>query len=151
MKPERRLRVAILGATGAVGQRFVALLENHPWFEIASVAASERSAGRTYREACRWLLPYEAPDRVTSMVIADMSPHSGIDLAFSALSASVAGVVELDWARAGVPVFSNARNHRMDSDVPLVIPEINPDHLSLIACQRESRQLPPSGFLVTNA
>ena len=151
MKPERRLQVAILGATGAVGQRFVALLENHPWFEIASVAASERSAGRTYREACRWRLPYEAPDRVTSMVIADMSPHSGIDLAFSALSASVAGDVELDWARAGVPVFSNARNHRMDSDVPLVIPEINPDHLSLIACQRESRQLPPSGFLVTNA
>ena len=151
MKPDRPLRVAILGATGAVGQRFVALLSNHPWFEVTRVAASERSAGKTYREACRWHMTSSMPEGVASLIVTDLSVSDDIDLAFSALTADVAGDVEVTWARAGVPVFSNARNHRMDPDVPLVIPEVNPDHLSLIASQGETRGFPASGFLVTNA
>jgi len=151
MKPERPLRAAILGATGAVGQRFVALLANHPWIEVGRVAASERSAGRPYREACRWLLPTPMPYAVGDMVIDDVNAPGGGDLAFSALSADVAGDTELAWARSGVPVFSNARNHRMAPDVPLMIPEINPEHLGLIDRQAATRNLPPSGFLVTNA
>ena len=151
MKPDRPLQVAILGATGAVGQRFVALLSNHPWFEITRVAASERSAGKTYREACRWLVPSSMPEGVAPLIVTDLSVSDDIDLAFSALTADVAGDVEVTWARAGVPVFSNARNHRMDPDVPLVIPEVNPDHLGLIASQSKARGFPASGFLVTNA
>ena len=151
MKPDRRLRVAILGATGAVGQRFVALLSNHPWFEITRVAASERSAGKTYRDACRWLVPSPMPNGAAPLVVTDLSASDDIDLAFSALTADVAGEVEVRWAQAGVPVFSNARNHRMEPDVPLMIPEVNPDHLQLIPGQRKSRQFPASGFLVTNA
>ncbi len=151
MKPDRRLRVAILGATGAVGQRFVALLSNHPWFEITRVAASERSAGKTYRDACRWLVPSPMPSGVAPLVVTDLSASGDIDLVFSALTADVAGQVEVSWAQAGVPVFSNARNHRMEPDVPLMIPEVNPDHLQLIPGQCESRQFPASGFLVTNA
>ena len=145
------MNAAVLGATGAVGQRFVALLANHPWFEVACVAASERSAGKAYREACRWLLPSELPESIGSKLVDDMTARPDIDLAFSALTADVAGDAELAWARAGVPVFSNARNHRMDADVPLVIPEVNPSHLSLISCQTANEQRPPSGFLVTNA
>ena len=151
MKPDRRLRVAILGATGTVGQRFVALLSNHPWFEIIRVAASERSAGKTYRDACRWLVPSPMPNGVAPLVVTDLSASGDIDLVFSALTADVAGQVEVSWAQAGVPVFSNARNHRMEPDVPLMIPEVNPDHLQLIPGQCESRQFPASGFLVTNA
>ena len=151
MRPKRPLRAAILGATGAVGQRFVALLAGHPWVEVGRVAASERSAGKRYRDACRWLLPTPMPDAVGNMVIDDITDPSDVDLAFSALSASVAGDTELEWARAGVPVFSNARNHRMEPDVPLMIPEINPEHLGLISRQAAARQLPPSGFLVTTA
>ena len=151
MKPDRPLRIAILGATGAVGQRFVALLSDHPWFEITRVAASERSAGKTYRDACRWLLPSPMPNGVAPLIVTGLSASDDIDLAFSALTADVAGDVEVCWAQAGVPVFSNARNHRMEPDVPLMIPEVNPDHLRLIPGQCESRQFPTSGFLVTNA
>ncbi len=95
MKPDRRLRVTILGATGTVGQRFVALLSNHPWFEITRVAASERSAGKTYRDACRWLLPSPMPNGVAPLVVTDLSASDDIDLAFSALTADVAGEVEV--------------------------------------------------------
>ncbi len=151
MKPDRPLRVAILGATGAVGQRFVALLSNHPWFDVTRVAASERSAGKTYREACRWLVPSRMPEGIAPLIVSDLSASDDIDLAFSALTADVAGDVELTWARAGVPVFSNARNHRMEPDVPLMIPEVNPDHLGLIPGQSKARGFPASGFLVTNA
>ena len=151
MRPERPLRAAILGATGAVGQRFVSLLAHHPWIEVGRVAASERSAGKHYREACRWLLPTPMPDAVGDLVVDDVNAPGNVDLAFSALSADVAGTIELAWARSGIPVFSNARNHRMESDVPLMIPEINPEHLGLIEQQAAIRNLPPSGFLVTNA
>lgn len=151
MRPERPLRAAVLGATGAVGQRFVALLANHPWIELTRLAASERSTGKGYREACRWLLPNPIPEGIGDKIIDDVNAPGGVDLAFSALSASVAGEVELAWARAGIPVFSNARNHRMDPDVPLMIPEINADHLELLDLQAAARGLPSSGFLVTNA
>lgn len=151
MTPDRRLQTAVLGATGAVGQRFVSMLANHPRFEIARLAASERSAGKPYREACRWILPTPLPDEVGAIVVEPMDASGGVDVAFSALSADVAGEVELRWARTGVPVFSNARNHRMDPDVPLLIPEVNPEHLQLIPGQQEARGLPPTGFVVTNA
>jgi aspartate-semialdehyde dehydrogenase len=151
MTRDRRLRTAVLGATGAVGQRFVSLLANHPRFEIARLAASDRSAGKPYREACRWFLPTPLSEEVGAMVVEPMGATGGIDVAFSALSADVAGEVELRWARIGVPVFSNARNHRMDPDVPLLIPEVNPDHLQLIAGQQAARGLPPTGYVVTNA
>jgi len=151
MIPERPLRAAILGATGAVGQRFIALLENHPWLEVARVAASERSAGKRYREACGWLLQTTMPARIGEMVVDDVYSPGGVDLAFSALNSEIAGEVELQWARSGVPVFSNARNHRMESDVPLMIPEINPEHLGLLQVQETSRGFPWPGFIVTNA
>jgi len=151
MTAERPLRAAILGATGAVGQRFVELLANHPSIQVARVAASERSAGRKYRDACGWLLPTPMPDRVGGLVVDDLGPFGSVDLAFSALSSDIAGEVELEWARSGVPVFSNARNHRMEPDVPLMIPEINPEHLGLLEGQAETRSFSPPGFIVTNA
>lgn len=143
-------RVAVLGATGAVGQRFVERLASHPWFETTLVAASERSEGKTYGDACTWRLATPMPEPVAAMTVRDLSPDPDVDVAFSALSASVAEAVEAAWAAAGVPVFSNARNHRMAADVPLLIPEVNPDHLRLIACQQETRQFPSGGFLATN-
>lgn len=149
--PRRLLKAAILGATGAVGQRFVELLSSHPWFEVTRVAASDRSAGKPYREACRWRLSSPLPEKLASQIVEGTEPDNDIDLAFSALSASVASDVEMAWARAGVPVFSNARSHRLAPDVPLLIPEINPDHLELVSKQKESRRLPDSGFIVTNA
>lgn len=150
MKPSR-LKAAVLGATGAVGQRFVEHLADHPWFELARLSASERSAGRPYREACGWRLASPMPEAVAMQIVEDMEPDGSVDLAFSALSADVAPEVEMAWARAGVPVFSNARSYRLEPDVPLLIPEINPDHLDLIPTQKASRQLPDSGFIVTNA
>jgi len=151
MAKRARLKAAILGATGAVGQRFVEHLADHPWFEVVRLSASERSAGKTYREACGWRLPSLLPEALAGQQVHGMDPVEGIDLAFSALSADVAPEVELAWARAGVPVFSNARSYRLEPDVPLVIPEINPDHLNLIPRQKASRGLPDSGFIVTNA
>lgn len=144
------MRVAILGATGAVGQRFVELLSSHPWFEISRLAASERSEGRSYDEACRWQLESALPPEVASMPVEDVTPQQQIDLAFSALSASVAEGIELDWAASGVAVFSNARCHRMASDVPLLIPEVNGEHLQLVHHQRTARGFPANGCIVTN-
>ena len=151
MRPERPLRAAILGATGAVGQRLVELLSGHPLMEVSRVVASEWSAGKRYREACGWLLPTPMPAGIGDLVIGDVNSPRGVDLAFSALSSDIAGEVELEWARSGVPVFSNARNHRMESDVPLMIPEINPEHLGLLQRQATTRGFPPPGFIVTNA
>jgi aspartate-semialdehyde dehydrogenase len=141
--------VAVLGATGAVGQTFIRLLANHPWFEVAEVAASERSAGKTYAEAAQWL-EGEMPESVARMIVkpAD-SARFDSPIAFSALDSSVAGEVELAFAKAGKFVLSNARNFRMDSDVPLVIPEVNAGHLALIERQRAERGW--AGAIVTNA
>lgn len=145
---DKRIPVGILGATGAVGQRFIQLLENHPWFQIAALSASERSLGRRYGEACRWVLDSEMPPAVREMVLRPPTAEAlDCPLVFSALPAEVAGPLEEALARAGVAVCSNTSTHRMDPDVPLLIPEINPGHLALIPVQRERRPWP--GLLVT--
>jgi aspartate-semialdehyde dehydrogenase len=142
-------RVAILGATGAVGQAFVRLLADHPWFELTAVAASERSAGKPYAQATRWVGDDPMPARVASMPVRACDPGAvDADIVFSALDSSAAGEVELAFARAGRMVLSNAKNHRMEPDVPLVIPEVNPHHLDVIDAQRERRGW--TGAIVTN-
>ncbi|MEO6864498.1 MAG: aspartate-semialdehyde dehydrogenase [Gemmatimonadaceae bacterium] len=147
--PRGRIPVAILGATGAVGQTFVRLLQNHPWFQIAEVAASERSVGKSYAEAAHWL-EGAMPDDVASMRVTPCSPDAvSAPIVFSALDAAAAGPIEVAFAHAGRVVCSNAKNHRMDSDVPLLIPEINAQHVSVIAAQRA--RLGWSGAIVTNA
>jgi aspartate-semialdehyde dehydrogenase len=147
--PDRKWSVAVLGATGAVGQAFVRLLANHPWFELTEVAASERSAGRRYAEAARWLGSEPLPPRVAGLTVLPCDPTVvRSDLVFSALDSSVAGEVEGAFARAGRFVLSNAKNYRMAPDVPLVIAEVNPDHLALLDAQRECRGW--SGGIVTN-
>ena len=146
--PARRIPVAVLGATGAVGQTFVRLLADHPWFELRELAASERSAGRPYGEATRWL-EGERADGVAERIVVPCDPRQvASPVVFSALDSSVAGDVEGAFARAGKLVLSNARNFRMDADVPLVIPEVNGDHLALLATQRRGRKW--SGGIVTN-
>ena len=147
--PPRRIPVAILGATGAVGQTFVRLLDGHPWFEVTAVAASERSAGKCYRDATHWLSG-EMPEHVRELMVTTCDP-AAVDapLVFSALDSDAAGEVEAAFARAGHVVLSNARNYRMDADVPLLIPEVNPDHLGLIPVQRTTRGW--SGAIVTNS
>jgi aspartate-semialdehyde dehydrogenase len=141
--------VAVLGATGAVGQTFVRLLANHPWFEIAEVAASERSEGKTYADAARWI-EGAMPESTASLVVKSTDP-AGIasPIVFSALDSSVAGDVERAFAEAGKTVLSNAKNFRMDEDVPLVIPEVNASHMQLLDRQRKERGW--SGSIVTNA
>lgn len=142
------IRVGILGATGAVGQTFVRLLDGHPTFEVAALAASERSAGKPYREACNWTQDQPMPEAVRDLMVLACEPGAmDVDLVFSGLDASVAGDVEKAFARAGVPVVSNARNHRMDPDVPLLVPEINADHLALVRQQDWGAE---GGFIVTN-
>ena len=145
----RRWPVAVLGATGAVGQTFVRLLTAHPWFALVELAASERSAGRRYADATHWLegtMPDEAAAR--TVLACDPSVVSA-PIVFSALDASVAGEVEEAFARAGRVVLSNARNFRMEPDVPLVVPEVNADHAALLAVQRTRRSW--TGAIVTNA
>ena len=148
--PDRRTPVAVLGATGAVGQTFIRLLEGHPWFRLAEVAASERSAGKTYGEAARWVGNSDMPADIRAMTVRVCDPSDVTSsIVFSALDSSVAGEVEAAFARAGRMVLSNARNFRMDEDVPLVIPEVNADHLALLDVQRKKRGW--SGAIVTNA
>jgi aspartate-semialdehyde dehydrogenase len=142
-------RVGILGATGAVGQKMIQGLAEHPWFRIAELAASERSSGRTYREAARWMQETPIPAGVGDLEVKSATPDLHCDFVLSALDSNVAGPIEEDFARAGYPVISNTRNHRMDDDVPLVIPEINPDHLDLIPSQKQRRGY-TNGYLVTN-
>jgi len=146
-----KIRVGVLGATGAVGQRFVQLLDGHPWFEVVALAASSRSAGLTYGEACHWVLDTPMPTWARAMPVLDTSPDATFDcpMLFSALPADVAGPVEEAFAAAGYVVCSNASAHRMDEDVPLLIPEVNGDHLALLATQRQRRGW--SGLIVTAA
>lgn len=143
--PGGRLPVAVLGATGGVGQRLVALLEEHPWFELAALCASPRSAGRPYGEVVRWGLPGEPPTRVAGRRVLPPEPIEGVPLVLSALDARVAGEVERAWAEVGAFVVSNARSHRLHPDVPLVVPEVNPEHLALL-----ERQSFGAGRIVTN-
>jgi aspartate-semialdehyde dehydrogenase len=142
-----RTPVAILGATGAVGQRFAQLLAEHPWFEVVEVAASDRSAGKPYREACAWRLPGGLPPAVADLVVSGADGPFRSRLLFSGLDASVAGEVESALAARGHAVVSNARNHRMDPDVPLLIPEVNPHHLEALEAQRRRTG---GGYIVTN-
>ncbi|MEX1055809.1 MAG: aspartate-semialdehyde dehydrogenase [Rhodothermales bacterium] len=141
-----KLKVGILGATGAVGQKFVELLEGHPWFEVTALAASERSAGKPYHEAANWIGSTPIPRKVAGMVVAEARPDLDCDFVFSGLDAGVATEVEGAFARAGYPVVSNARNYRMQEDVPLLIPEVNPDHTALI----ERQDWGSDGYVVTN-
>lgn len=133
-----KIPVAVLGATGTVGQRFVTLLDGHPWFEIVTVAASERSSGKRYRDAVRWAQTVPIPERVAEMRLVPADPiHTAATtpLVFSALDASVAGPIESEFAGQGRVVVSNARSHRMDADVPLLVPEVNAEHLELARAQ----------------
>jgi aspartate-semialdehyde dehydrogenase len=141
--------VAVLGATGAVGQTFVRLLADHPWFEIAEVAASERSEGKTYADAARWIEGV-MPEHTAALIVKSTDP-AGITspIVFSALDSAVAGDVERAFAEAGKIVLSNARNFRMDEDVPLVIPEVNANHLQILDRQKKERGW--TGAIVTNA
>jgi aspartate-semialdehyde dehydrogenase len=144
----KKVEVGILGATGMVGQRFASLLEHHPWFEAAWFAASDRSAGKKYAEACNWRLREPMPSGVREMTVHECKPGHAPQLIFSSLDSKVAGEVEKDFAKAGHIVVSNSSNHRMDADVPLLIPEVNPDHLELVRAQRKQRGW--KGMIVTN-
>ena len=144
----RRMDVGVLGATGMVGQQFILQLAEHPWFRPAWLAASERSEGRTYREATAWHLSEPMPASVASMRVEGCTPGRGPRIMFSALDANAAKDIEPAFARAGHIIISNARSYRMDSSVPLLIPEINPDHLNLLTRQRNEHGWP--GAIVTN-
>jgi aspartate-semialdehyde dehydrogenase len=143
------ISVGVLGATGAVGQRFIQLLASNPWFRITALAASERSAGKRYAEACVWRLSSDCPEEVRDLVVQPCEPDLDCRVVFSALPAGEAGAIEDRFASAGYGVFSNASSHRMDADVPLLIPEVNGDHLAMVAHQRRRRGW-DKGFIVTN-
>lgn len=140
-----KIPVAILGATGMVGQKFVELLSDHPWFEIAALAASERSAGKKYGEAMRWSMSSPLAPKIAAMPVLPCSPNLPCRIAFSGLDSSVAGEVEEQFAAANYIVISNSRNHRMNRDVPLLVPEVNSDHLALIKQQGYGH-----GAIITN-
>jgi aspartate-semialdehyde dehydrogenase len=144
----KKYRVGILGATGMVGQRFIQLLENHPQFEVTAVAASDRSQGKTYRDACTWRLSSEMPNAVRSLPVQSPQPPLDCDLVFSSLPGDIARETEGSFATAGYPVISNSSAFRMDDDVPLLIPEVNHQHLDLLARQRQRNT--SGGFIVTN-
>jgi aspartate-semialdehyde dehydrogenase len=140
--------VGILGATGIVGQRFIQLLEHHPWFEVTWLAASERSEGRPYAEAVRWRLKSAIPAPVANLKLSPATPDGAPKVVFAALDAAIAAELEPRFAEAGCAVISNSSALRMGKDVPLVIPEVNPDHIRLIECQSWKRK--NGGFVVTN-
>jgi aspartate-semialdehyde dehydrogenase len=145
-----KIRVGILGATGMVGQRFIQLLEGHPWFQITEVAASQRSSGKKYEDSVqnRWKMETPIPNSIRPLTVKECKPDLDCRLVFSALDADVAGPVEEAFAKEGYAVCSNARNHRMDNDVPLLVPEVNAEHLSIIEAQKQKNG--GNGFIVTN-
>lgn len=140
-----KIKVAVLGATGSVGQKFVELLTEHPWFELHELAASNRSAGKKYCEAVNWFMQTPLDNKFKNKIVKECEPNLESKVVFSSLDSSVAGEIEENFARAGYIVISNARNHRFDADVPLMIPEVNPDHLELVKLQKFGR-----GIIVTN-
>ncbi|MBW1976290.1 MAG: aspartate-semialdehyde dehydrogenase [Deltaproteobacteria bacterium] len=145
----KKYRVGVLGATGAVGQQFLNLLNGHPWFEVVAVAASSRSAGKKYLDATGWLLPGEPPRWLEDMVVQECTPGDELDFVFPGLDSTVAGEIEWRFAQNDIPVISNARNYRMNPLVPLLIPEVNPEHIQLIPAQKKKHGF-RRGFLVTN-
>ena len=145
---QAKIPVGILGATGIVGQRFVQMLEQHPWFEVGWLAASDRSEGRSYGEAARWRLKTAIPERVAKMRVSPAKPEGAPKVIFAALDASIAAELEPQFADAGCAVVSNSSALRMQKDVPLVVPEVNADHIKLLECQAWRRK--SGGFVVTN-
>jgi len=144
----RKIPVGILGATGVVGQRFIQMLEHHPWFEVAWLAASDRSEGKTYGEAARWRLKTQVPAKIAAMKISPAAPEGAPKVVFAALDASIAAELEPRFADAGCAVVSNSSALRMKEDVPLVIPEVNAGHIKLIEAQ--PRRQKSGGYVVTN-
>ena len=150
-QPKRKIGVGVLGATGAVGQRFIQLLQGHPFFELRALGASGRSVGKDYAAAATWRVSPDIPAETKHMTVLECLPSpewEGCKVVFSALPSETAGEIEQAFARAGYKVFSNSKNYRMDADVPLMIPEINPDHSRILAYQQQKRGWP--GFIVTN-
>ncbi len=145
---QTKIPVGILGATGIVGQRLIQMLEEHPWFEVAWLAASGRSQGRSYAEAVRWRMKAGLPERIARMIVSHATPEGAPRVIFASLEAGVAAEIEPQFAEAGCAVISNSSALRMRPDVPLVVPEVNPDHIKLIECQAWRRQ--SGGFAVTN-
>jgi aspartate-semialdehyde dehydrogenase len=143
-----KTQVGILGATGMVGQHFIKFLEGNPWFDLTWLGASERSAGKRYSDAAKWHLGGAAPDAIQNLKVEEARPGNAPKLLFSAMDASVATEIEQAFAQAGHVVVSNSRNHRMDRDVPLIVPEVNPDHLGLLPGQQKNRGW--KGQIVTN-
>lgn len=142
--------IGILGATGAVGQKFIRLLQNHPWFTISALGASSRSAGKVYKEAANWIESTPMPESVAGLKVKECVPSafSDVDFVFSGLDSAFAGDIEMAFAKAGFPVISNAKNYRTDPDVPLLIPEVNPGHIELIRKQTISES--GKGWIATN-
>lgn len=147
--PAEKISVGILGANGPVGQRFASLLEDHPWFEVTTLCASERSTGKTYEDACNWILRDPMPRRLRKMALTPAEPGPDCEIVFSGLPSGPARETERDFARAGYGVYSNASAYRYTDDVPLMIPEVNPEHLGLIDVQQRNRGW--SGYIITNA
>lgn len=143
-----KIKVGILGATGTVGQRFIQLLQGHPWFEITFLTGSERSIGNPYGEICHWKLTTPMPEEVKKMIVEESRPGSEAAIVFSGLGGDTTYEIEESFAKAGYAVITNASAHRMGPDIPLLIPEINPEHLELIKVQQEKRGF--SGYIVTN-
>ncbi|MGA3314945.1 MAG: aspartate-semialdehyde dehydrogenase [Candidatus Korobacteraceae bacterium] len=146
--PQQKIAVGILGATGVVGQRFIQLLEAHPWFEVAWLAASDRSAGQAYGEAVRWRLKTSIPERVLQMQVSNAAPEGAPRVIFAALDAGIARELEPQFAAAGCAVVSNSSALRMHENVPLVVPEVNASHIALIEKQCWRKQ--SGGYIVTN-
>jgi aspartate-semialdehyde dehydrogenase len=145
MNTQNKIPIGVLGATGSVGQKFIQLLDDHPFFETVQVMASEKSAGKRYQDAVNWFLPTPIPNKVSKMIVGRCIPNKDIKFVFSGLDASVAGEIETDFARSGYAVVSNAKNHRFDKNVPLLIPEVNPTHLDLVKSQKYN-----GGMIITN-
>jgi len=148
MDMKSKLPIGILGATGMVGQRYIQLLENHPWFEVAWLAASDRSSGKTYGEAAKWRLDTPLPERIAKMTVAPAEPEGATKIIFASVDAAIAREMEPKFAAAGCAVLSNSSAFRMTPNVPLVIPEINAEHLHLIEEQPSRKE--SGGYMVTN-
>ena len=148
MNIQPKIRVGVLGATGAVGQRFVQMLQGHPWFELSVLCASPRNTGKRYADACNWLLRGDMPPHLRDCILEEMAPGIDCQLVFSALPSGPARTIEAELAAAGYIVCSNASAYRYEPDVPLLIPEVNPEHVGLIDLQRRQRGW--QGFITTN-
>jgi aspartate-semialdehyde dehydrogenase len=147
---KERIPVAVLGATGSVGQRFLQLLDGHPWFEVVSISGSERSIGKSFGEVCQWVVSEPMPEYAKDMVVLPSTPKKiKTPVVFSALPTNIAKAVEPDFANSGINVFSNASAYRQEPDVPILLPEINAEHIGLVQFQRKTRNW--DGCIVTNS